>query len=191
WPCALLLAFAGAAVTALLSAGVPGSVSILLAAMIMLFIGLPAAGAGGVQMMPPYWQAIGGALPPRYGGELIQNVLYFSSNNITTPIVVLSVYLLIPVAILVYIHWVRPVRKAAAGSQGDGPPPSGSPARVAVRAIVIVLVIAGLDQSLFASNFVSSSHDPVATNLPFAVVGNSPLVGEAEKSISLKVTHYP
>jgi hypothetical protein len=190
-PCAVLFEFTVAAVTALLIAVVPGSVSILLAAMIVLFIGLPAAGAGGVQMMPPYWQAIGGALPPRYGGELIQNVLYFSSNDITTPIVVLAVYALIPIVIMVYIHYLRPRRKGAAGGQGDGSAPSGSLARSAVRVILIVLVIAALDQSLFASNFVSSSHNPVANNLPFAVVGSSPLVGAAEKSISLKVTSYP
>jgi hypothetical protein len=190
-PCAVLFEVTVAAVTALLIAVVPGFVGILLAVIMFIVVGLPVAGAGGVQMLPPYWQAIGGALPPRYGGELIQNVLYFSSNDITTPIVVLVVYTLIPVLVLGYIHWLRPRRKAAAGGQGDGSPPAGSRAKLAVRVILIALVIAAVDQSLFASNYVSSGHNPVANNLPFAVVGSSPLVGAAEKSISLKVTSYP
>ena len=47
------------------------------------------------------------ALPPRYGSSVIQNVLYFSSNNITTPIVVLVVYALIAAAVLGYVEWIR------------------------------------------------------------------------------------
>ena len=190
-PCAVLVEVTVAAVTALLIAVVPGFLGIVLAAMMFIVVGLPVAGQTGVQMLPPYWQAIGGALPPRYGADLIQNVLYFSSNNITTPIVVLCVYTLIPILILGYLVWLRPRRKAAAGQRGDGSPPADARARVAVRIVLIVLVIAAVDQSLFASNYTSSAHNPVANNLPFAVVGSSPLVSAAEKSISLKVTSYP
>jgi hypothetical protein len=190
-PCAVLVEVTVAAVTALLIAVVPGFVGILLAAMMFIVIGLPLAGQTGVQMLSPYWQAIGGALPPRYGADLIQNVLYFSSNNITTPIIVLAVYALIPILILGYLEWLRPRRKAAAGGQSEGSPPAGSRGRQVARVVVVVLVIAAVDQSLFASNFTSSGHNPVANNLPFAVVGSSPLVSGAEKSISLKVTSYP
>ena len=95
FPCAVLIEVTVAAVTALLIAVVPGFVGILLAVLIFILVGLPVAGQGGVAMRPPYWQAIGGALPPRYGANLIQNLLYFSSHNITTPIVVLAVFLLI------------------------------------------------------------------------------------------------
>jgi len=189
-PCAVLLELTVAAVTVFLISVARG-VGILLAALMFIFVGLPVAGGGGVQMMPPYWQAIGGAFPPRYGAELILNVIYFSSNNITTPLVVLSVYLLIPVLILLYLNWLRPRRNAVASAQGNGSPPAGPPVGLAVRAILVVLVIAALDQTLFASNFTSSAHNPVASNLPFAVVGSSPLVGAAQKNISLKVTSYP
>ena len=190
-PCAVLLEVTVAAVTAALIAVVPGFLGILLAVMMFIVVGLPVAGQTGVQMLPPYWQAIGGALPPRYGADLIQNVLYFDSNNITTPIVVLVVYAVIPILVLSYVEWLRPRRKAAAASQGDGSPAAGSRARLAVRVIIVALVIGAVDQSLFASNYTSSGHNPVANNLPFAVVGSSPLVSEAQKSISLKVTSYP
>ena len=190
-PCAVLLEVTVAAVTAALIAVVPGFLGILLALMMFIVVGLPIAGQTGVQMLPPYWQAIGGALPPRYGADLIQNVLYFDSNNITTPIVVLVVYAVIPILVLSYVEWLRPRRKAAAASQGDGSPAAGSRARLAVRVIIVALVIGAVDQSLFASNYTSSGHNPVANNLPFAVVGSSPLVSEAQKSISLKVTSYP
>ena len=190
-PCAVLLEVTVAAVTAALIAVVPGFLGILLALMMLIVVGLPVAGQTGVQMLPPYWQAIGGALPPRYGADLIQNVLYFDSNNITTPIVVLVVYAVIPILVLSYVEWLRPRRKAAAASQGDGSPAAGSRARLAVRVIIVALVIGAVDQSLFASNYTSSGHNPVANNLPFAVVGSSPLVSEAQKSISLKVTSYP
>src|SRR5262249_22752588 len=63
-PCAVLLEVTVAAVTALLVAVARG-VGIFVAALIFLFVGLPVAGAGGVQMLPPYWQAIGGGPPPR------------------------------------------------------------------------------------------------------------------------------
>src|SRR5262245_51159972 len=189
-PCAVLLEVTVAAVTALLVAVTRG-VGILLAAMVFIFVGLPVAGGGGVQMLPPYWQAIGGALPPRYGAALILNVLCFSSNDITSRVVVLALSLLIPVLILIYLNWLRPRQKVASEVQGNRSPPDGPPARLAIRAILIVLVIAALAQSLFASNFISSSHNPVAHDLPFVVVGSSPLVAAAEKSISLDVTSYP
>jgi hypothetical protein len=193
FPCLVLVEVTVAAVTALLIAVVRGFLGILLAALIFIVVGLPLAGQTGVQMLSPTWQAIGGALPPRYGADLILNVLYFSSNNITTPIVVLAAFLLVACLILGYLEWLRPRLNRAAVAHSDGAAPAGSPqkGRVAARAVFAVLAIAAVDQSLFASNFISSGHNPVATNLPFAVVGSSPLISAAEKNISLKVTSYP
>jgi hypothetical protein len=190
-PCAVLIEVTVAAVTAALIAVLPGGLAIALAAFIFIIVGLPVAGQGGTAMLAPYWQAIGGAFPPRYGSDLIQNVLYFSGNNITTPIVVLAVLLVIALAILGYAEWLRPRLRSAPVAGGDGPRQGGSRGGLAVRIIVIVFVIAAVDQSLFASNFTSSGHNPVASNLPFAVVGSSPLTAAAQKSISLKVTSYP
>ena len=63
------------------------------------------------------------ALPPRYGANLFQNVLYFSSNNITTPIVVLLVYGLIAAAVLGYVEWIRPRRMPSPPSKPPDPLP--------------------------------------------------------------------
>jgi hypothetical protein len=105
--------------------------------------------------------------------------------------VVLAVYLAIACAILAYAEYLRPRRRSAAAVGGDGSRQGGSRGRLALRIIAIVFVIAAVDQSLFASNYTSSGHNPVASNLPFAVVGSSPLTAAAQKSISLKVTSYP
>jgi hypothetical protein len=190
-PCAVLIEVTVAAVTAVLIAVVPGFLGIVLAALMFIVVGLPLAGQTGVQMLSPFWQAFGGAFPPRYGADLIQNVLYFSSNDITTPILVLVGFLLIACLILGYLEWLRPRPKAPAGVQSEGASPAGPRARPVVVAVLAVLVIAAVDQSLFASNYTSSAHNPVANNLPFAVVGSSPLVSAAQKDISLKVTSYP
>ena len=46
-------------------------------------------------------------------------------------------------------------------------------------------------QCLFAFNYMDAGHEPVATDLPFGVVGSSPILTQAEKQFSLKVTVYP
>jgi hypothetical protein len=192
WPlllCLLLLEATVALVTAMLIALLPGVVAMLMALVVFIVVGLPSAGTSGVALLPNYWQAIGGALPPRYGGELIQNVLYFSSNNITTPVVVLAVWLLIPAVVLGFLD-VRAWRAPAPASQGGASQPGGARGRLAVRIFIGALLVAALEQCLFASNYVSSAHNPVSRNMPFAVVGNSPLTSAAQKNVSLKVTSY-
>jgi hypothetical protein len=74
WPlllCAVLIEVTVATITAALIAVLPGALAIALSATIFIVVGLPVAGQGGTAMLPPYWQAIGGALPPRYGADLI------------------------------------------------------------------------------------------------------------------------
>jgi hypothetical protein len=195
WP--LLLSFAlievtVALVTAALIAVLRGLVAMLVALAVFIVVGLPTAGMAGTALLPTYWQAIGAALPPRYGANLILNVLYFSSNNITTAVVVLAVYAGIAAAVLGYLGWLHPRRPPdAAGQAAAAPSPAGAKGRLAVRIVIGALLVAAVEQSLFASNYVSSSHNPVARNVPFAVAGTSPLVSAAQKSISLKVTTYP
>ena len=189
-PCLMLFEVTVALVTAALIAVLPGVVAMVLALMVFIVVGLPAAGTSGVALLPTSWQAIGGALPPRYGANLIQNVLYFSSNNITTAVVVLAVYALIAGAVLGYLGWLRPRRAPAPAGQGEGSRPGGSSGRLAVRIVIGVLLVAGVEQCLFASNYVSSGHNPVSRNMPFAVVGSSSLTGAVQKNFSLKVTSY-
>jgi len=189
-PCLMLFEVTVALVTAALIAVLPGVVAMALALVLFIVVGLPAAGTSGVALLPTSWQAIGGALPPRYGANLIQNVLYFSSNNITTAVVVLAVYALIAGAVLGYLGWLRPRRAPAPAGQGEGSRPGGSSGRLAVRIVIGVLLVAGVEQCLFASNYVSSGHNPVSRNMPFAVVGSSSLTSAVQKNFSLKVTSY-
>jgi hypothetical protein len=46
-------------------------------------------------------------------------------------------------------------------------------------------------EALFAINYTSSGHQPVAANMPFGATGSSSVLTAAEKHISLKVTQYP
>ena len=46
--------------------------------------------------------------------------------------------------------------------------------------------------TLFAVNYISSGHEPIATDMPFGVVGSSPLPDDAQGPLfSLDVTDYP
>ena len=109
-PCLWLVTFSTAMVGAALIAVLPTLIAVVVLEVLFIVVGMVTAGTAGVALLPTYWQSIGAALPPRYGANLFQNVLYFSSNNITTPIVVLVVYTLIAAAVLSYVEWIRPRR---------------------------------------------------------------------------------
>lgn len=46
-------------------------------------------------------------------------------------------------------------------------------------------------QCLFTVNYMSSAHEPVATDMPFGAVGPSPLLAATQRNLSLKVSQYP
>ena len=53
------------------------------------------------------------------------------------------------------------------------------------------IVLAVLLTALFAVNYISSGHEPIATDMPFGVVGSSPLPDDAQGPLfSLDVTQY-
>jgi len=190
WP--LLASFAlvtvtVALVTAALFAVLRSTVATVIALFLFIVVGLPAAGLVGAALLPTYWQAIGAALPPHYAADLFTKVLYFSSNNITTPILVLAAYSLVAVIVLDYREWLRP---PAPAPTPDGGSKTKAPRRSVAVVIVVALLAAALEQSLFAVSYISSSHAPSATKLPFALTGPSPLIGAAKKHISLDVRHY-
>lgn len=180
-PVALLIEVTVALVTAALIALLPGLVAMMLALVLFVVVGLPIAGAGA--MMPPYWQAISAALPPHYGSELIQNVLYFSSNGITTAIVVLAIYAVAAWLVLGYLGWLSP-------RQSNASAPGGPRGRLVLRLVVGALAVVAVEQILFTSNYVSSSHNPVAHNMPIAVVGDSRLTSAVPPG-QYKFTSYP
>jgi hypothetical protein len=190
WPllaCFALVTVTVAAVTAALLAVFRSGIAIVIALLLFIVVGLPASGQIGAALLPTYWQAIGAALPPHYAADLFTKVLYFSSNNITTPIIVLAAYTVVAAVLLGYREWLRPPAPAPAQSGGSAPK---APARSRTVLIVVALLVAALEQSLFAVSYVSSAHAPSATNMPFAVTGASPLTGAAEENISLKISQY-
>ena len=57
--------------------------------------------------------------------------------------------------------------------------------------ILVALAVCAVMECLFAVNYMSASHAPKATGMPFGVTGSSPILTTAEKTFSLKVTRYP
>jgi hypothetical protein len=105
WPIFAFICFAVALVAATLQTLI-GPLGTLLTVILIVFIGNPSTGGGnGVAFLPPFWQALGGVLPPRSGLYLIRNTLYFGGNDITTPIIVLSIYVVIGAALVLFFSW--------------------------------------------------------------------------------------
>jgi hypothetical protein len=57
-------------------------------------VGGPPAGGLGTYLLPTYWRNIGVVFPPQSAVTLINHVIYFGGNDITTPLIVLSLYVL-------------------------------------------------------------------------------------------------
>lgn len=57
-------------------------------------------------------------------------------------------------------------------------------------AVLAALTVAAVMQCLFTANYMSSAHEPVATDLPIGTTGASPILNAARKNLSLKVTQY-
>src|SRR5262249_39450972 len=111
-----------------------------------------------------------------------------SSHNITTSIVVLVIFTVVAWLVLA-LEWLPSRRRSTPAVPVDGSQPGVGPRRVALRIVLVALIVAGVEQSLFASNFLSSAHNPVSTNMPFGVVGTSSLIDAVPKN-SIQVTNY-
>lgn len=99
--------FAVALLTATLQS-VIGPIGTLVAVIVIIFFGNPSAGGvNGVAYLPPFWQRIGLVLPPRNGLYLIRNTLYFNSNSISVPIIVLSIYVFVGIVLVTIFSWGR------------------------------------------------------------------------------------
>src|SRR5262249_14275075 len=131
---------------------------------------------------------------------LINQVIYFGGNNITTPLIVLFVWAIAGAAVIVYLGQIRPARTAAvARAQGElasastpgNPAPNPARRRRAMIAIIARMGICAIMQCLFSATYMSAEHAPKATNLPFGTTGSSPILTAAEKNVSLNVTQYP
>ncbi|MEU2625836.1 hypothetical protein [Kitasatospora sp. NPDC007106] len=192
-PCFWLVTSAVALSAAAMQALV-GKMGTLLVAVLFIVIGGPPAGGLGTYLLPVYWRNIGVVLPPQSAVTLINHVLYFGGSDISTPLVVLFLYAAAGTAVIGWYGRIRPARAAARAAGATAPAAAAAPPpdrRRAVIGMLAALGICAVMQCLFATNYMSASHAPKATDLPFGVVGTSPVLPAAQKTISLKVTQYP
>ncbi|MFD9907126.1 DUF3533 domain-containing protein [Streptomyces sp. NPDC059063] len=92
WGLGALLTFAVGAITLALEE-LTGIVGIGLAVLLIVVAGNPSAGgAFPLPMLPPFWKAIGPALPPGAGTWVARSIAYFKGNATTGPLLVLSAW---------------------------------------------------------------------------------------------------
>lgn len=174
-----------------------GKLGSLVVALLFIIVGGSGAGGAGVALLPNYWQTIGALLPPRHAIELYRNVLYFRGNNIITPIAVLAAYGLVSVAlIMVAIRRTQaasgPVPDPAdAGAAGDAGAGGDGRRRLVPKNLIAPVAFSLVLTALFAFNYTSSGHEPIADDLPFGVVGPTALAEAAQGELmTLDVTTY-
>jgi hypothetical protein len=148
----------------------------------LFFIVIGGAGAGGigVSLLPSYWQTIGALFPPRHAVELFRNVRYFGGHNIVTPIAVLSAYALIGAAVIVVVGRRRKAEQPAAAAGATEAVAATRSHGSVPKQVIAPIGFAALLTTLFAVNYMSSGHEPVATDMPFGVVGSSSLPQDAQ-----------
>ncbi len=158
---------------------VVGKLGSLVVALLFIIIGGSGAGGGGVALLPTYWQKIGALFPPRQAIELYRNVRYFDGNNIITPIAVLLAYGLISLVVIVAMTRrskpapePQPHGDMAAADGGSGRPDRR---RLVPKDLIAPVAFSLILTTLFAVNYMSSGHEPVANDMPFGVVGSTAL----------------
>ncbi len=174
---------------------VVGKLGSLVVALLFIIIGGAGAGGAGVALLPTYWQYIGALFPPRHAIELYRNVRYFDGNNITIPIAVLLAYGLVSLVVIVAVtRRSSPVSEPA--PHGDVMAANGEVGRAGRRRLVPKDLIAPVAFSLilttlFAVNYMSSGHEPIANDMPFGVVGPTALAEAAQGDLfDLDIIQY-
>ncbi|MGW2184875.1 DUF3533 domain-containing protein [Streptomyces sp. NPDC001719] len=99
WGLGALVVFAVGATTLALQ-GLAGIIGIGLAIAIVVVLGNPSAGgAYPYPLLPPFWRAIGPALPPGAGTWSARSIAYFRGNALTGPLLVLSAWAAVGAAV--------------------------------------------------------------------------------------------
>jgi hypothetical protein len=78
---------------------------------VLLFVILGNPSAGGVfppPLMPPFWRAIGPWLPNGAGTDLNRSVAYFDGSDVLRPLLVLSAWIVVGVALTLVASVLRP-----------------------------------------------------------------------------------
>ncbi|GAA1363351.1 DUF3533 domain-containing protein [Streptomyces beijiangensis] len=118
WGLGALVVFAVGAITLALQA-LTGIVGIGLAVLVIVVAGNPSAGgAFPLPMLPPFWQAIGPALPPGAGTWVARSIAYFKGNAVTGPLLVLSAWAVVGTVITLVMSSLRKGKKDTGTSTG-------------------------------------------------------------------------
>ncbi len=124
WGLGALVVFAVGATT-LACQALLGIVGIGLAILLIVILGNPSAGgAYPYPLLPPFWRAIGPALPPGAGTWTARSLAYFRGEAATCPLLVLSAWAVAGTALtLVLSVFRKPDRKPAQPSPEQGAAP--------------------------------------------------------------------
>ena len=189
-PCFFLVT-ASVSLSAVAIQSLVGKLGSLVVALLFIVIGGAGAGGAGVALLPTYWQSIGALLPPRHAIELYRNVRYFGGHDIAAPIAMLLIYALVSVAVI-----VAKVRHSEVGDQpvlvdAESPDAGEGRRRLVPKDLAAPVLFALVLTTLFAVNYTSSGHAPVADRMPFGVVGPTALADAAQGPLfSLDVRTY-
>lgn len=118
WGLGTLVVFAVGALTLALQ-GLAGVVGIGLAILLVVVLGNPSAGgAYPYPLLPPFWQAIGPALPPGAGTYAARSIAYFRGNGAGGPMLVLAAWAVVGSAVTIACALSRRGRPGAAVGSG-------------------------------------------------------------------------
>lgn len=128
WGLGALVTFAVGAFTLALEA-ITGVVGIGLAVLVIVVAGNPSAGgAFPLPMLPPFWEAIGPALPPGAGTWVARSIAYFQGNAVTGPLLVLAAWAVAGTAVTLLVAMRRARGRETAGRADAGPSSGPLPA---------------------------------------------------------------
>ncbi|MFB7935102.1 MULTISPECIES: DUF3533 domain-containing protein [Streptomyces] len=119
WGLGALIIFAVGAATLALQ-GIFGTIGIGLVILLVVILGNPSAGGAlPPPLLPPFWKAIGPALPPGAGTWATRSIAYFENNAMTTALLVLAAWAVAGAALTLVA--------AALRKRADTTPPAQAP----------------------------------------------------------------
>jgi hypothetical protein len=119
WGLGALITFAVGAATLALQA-LFGTVGIGLAILLVVIAGNPSAGgAFPLPMLPPFWEAIGPALPPGAGTWVARSIAYFKGNDTTGALLVLSAWAAVGITVTLGASVWRAQREDEGKGEGE------------------------------------------------------------------------